>query len=123
MNDSTRKSSALAITVGVLAILTGVIHVGLGIGATETAFRWLFILNGLGYIGLTLIYLFPSLLGGNHAVARWALLTFTALTFALYFIMNGGDAFTSYFGLGDKLVELIVIILLIVDILQARKQS
>jgi hypothetical protein len=86
-------------------------------------FRWLFILNGLGYIGLTLVYLYPRLLGGNHNAARWALLAFTALTFALYFIMNGGDAFTSYFGLGDKLIELIIIILLIVDMLKARKQS
>jgi hypothetical protein len=123
MSTANTKPTLLSIIIGILAIITGVVHFSLGLGEDDELFRWLFMLNGLGYIALTIGYLFPNILGGNHNAARWALLLYTAVTFVLYFVMNGSDAFGSATGLIDKLVELIIIILLFVDMRQARKHA
>lgn len=123
MTNTNSKPTVLAIVIGILAIITGLIHFAAGINADDVMFRWLFILNGLGYIGLTVAYLFPNVVGGNHNAVRWTLLVYTAITFVLYFVFNGSDAFASAMGLADKGVELIIIILLVVDIMRARRSA
>lgn len=123
MSNTNSRPSTLAIIVGILTIVTGLVHFAAGINTDDTMFRWLFILNGLGYVALAIAYLFPNMTGGNHTAVKWTLLVYTAITFVLYFVFNGSDAFANALGLGDKGVELVIIILLLVDIMRSRRAA
>lgn len=96
----------------VLAVITALVHLGLGFSFSNT----LFILNGIGYLALTYALLWPpSFLAGQKSLIRWAFLGYTALTFVLYFVMNGAGAFMigdspNYVGLATKLVELLLVV-------------
>jgi hypothetical protein len=93
----------------ILALITAVVHLMLGIQFSET----LFILNGLGYIGLVgLLYLPLDFLDSYRSYARWALVGYTALTIILYFVMQDAP-FASGLGLFTKAVEVALIGLLL----------
>lgn len=95
-----------------LALITAVIHLILGVQAADI----LFLLNGLGYIGLVgMLYLPLAFLAGYKGYIRWALIGYTALTIILYFAFQGADAFTSIFGLFTKAVEVALIGLLLTE--------
>ena len=69
----------------------------------------LFILNGLGYLGLlAALYLPISQLRNYRGLARWVLLGYTALTVILWVIMGS----RILIGYVDKAIEIILIILL-----------
>lgn len=71
----------------------------------------LFILNGISYLVLiTALYLPP--LARFQRLIRWLLIIFAAVTFVLYFLVNGFHLDT--ISLIDKLVEIVLIILLLV---------
>jgi hypothetical protein len=101
----------------VFTVLTALIHLGLGFSfmSQPDFFGELFILNGLGYLVLMYALLWtPSFLAGQKALVRWAFIGFTALTFILYFVMNGAGAFMmngspNIAGLADKLIEALLI--------------
>ena len=115
MNQSI-KLSGVQWGVVALTVLTAVnLHLVLGIGSPEPMFKVLFILNGLGYIVLLAALYFLSPFAANRSLIRWALLGFTAVTVILYFVFNGADAFSSVFGLVDKTIEVLLIILLFLD--------
>ena len=96
MTDSNTRLLIIGLTVA-----TAVIHIVIG-GA-------LFILNGLGYLGLLgLMYLpLPAL-----DSARPVLIVYTIVTIIGYFVMNP-DPFGSVLGLIDKAIELALVILLV----------
>lgn len=96
-----------------LAVITALIHLGLGISNFGDALSYIFILNGIGYIALVVGLYFIPQLAGQRALIRWALLGFTAVTFILYFVFNFSSL--TPFGLFDKAVELVLIILLWLD--------
>ena len=72
----------------------------------------LFILNGIGYLVLVIALYLPPLARFQRFI-RWLLIMFAAVTFILYFVVNGFHLNT--IGLIDKGVEVVLIILLLID--------
>lgn len=92
-----------------LTVATAVIHFSLLFPDV------LFILNGLGYLGLmAALYFIPQFIPYRKWV-RWAFIGFTALTVILYFLMNGSDAFSNPLGLITKAIEIALIVLLFME--------
>ena len=107
--DEFRTLNAQSYRIMGLALLTGLIHLFLGIqGAIP-----IFILNGLGFIALVAaLYLVPQL-ANLRTYTRWALAAYTAVTIIAYFVVNQ-QPLDSGFGLLTKAVELILLLLLLV---------
>jgi hypothetical protein len=77
----------------------------------------LFILNGLGYLGLLGVLQLPiPQLRRFQSAARWALVAFAALTIVLWLIMAPVYDFIGY---TDKAIEIALIMLLIADAYKA----
>jgi hypothetical protein len=126
----TTRFGALQIAICVLALVTAVIHIYLGVitqimvstqpeataaagGATALGvFAALFYLDALGYIVLTVALYHPAF-ARFRRLTRWALIALTVATIVAYFVLIGGhfDAM----GIGDKLVEVALIVLLVVE--------
>jgi hypothetical protein len=126
----TTRFGALQIAICVLALVTAVIHIYLGVitqimvstqpeataaagGATALGvFAALFYLDALGYIVLTVALYHPAF-ARFRRLTRWALIALTVATIVAYFALIGGhfDAM----GIGDKLVEVALIVLLVVE--------
>ena len=99
-----------------LALGTAGIHLYLGLSFGNT----LFVLNGLGYLGLLAALQLPiPQLARFRGAVRWALVGYTALTIVLYFIDDPGMSI----GYVDKAIEVALISLLLVDAYRARSES
>ena len=114
-----RTSVGLGLGVGifVLALATAVIHLYLAITAIASMGLnfgvMLFILNGLGYLGLVAALQLPiRQLARFRSAARWALVAFTALTIVLFFVMAPEYTIIGYV---DKAIEVALIALLLAD--------
>lgn len=103
------KLSTMDIGIIIATVITGVIHLFLGI----TSGDMLFILNGLGYFALLLVYLLPNFTQWRGWLT-WLFIGYAALTIILYFVVNG-QALQSTLGLVTKLVEVILIVLLFIN--------
>ena len=114
-----RTPVGLGLGVGIflLTLATAGIHLYLAI----TAFTYmglnfgvmLFILNGLGYLGLLAALQLPiRQLARFRSAARWALVAFTALTIVLFFVMAPHYTLIGYV---DKAIEVALIALLLAD--------
>ena len=105
-------TSGVQIGVIVLAAATALIHLYLGLQGFP-----IFILNGLGYLGLLgALYLPIPQLARYHNAARWVLIGYTALTIFLWILIGARTPI----GYIDKLIEVALIALLVLD---ARRQS
>lgn len=95
------------IGIGITTLITGAIHLSLG-GA-------LFVLNGLGFIGLGAAFLLPiSFLQPWKEVVRWLLVGYTLLTIALYFVFHpNGTWQQDGLGIATKFIEILLLLLLI----------
>jgi hypothetical protein len=72
----------------------------------------LFLLNFVGYIVLAIALYLPAL-QRYRQIIRWVLIAYTAVTVILWFLITGGHFdVVSY---GDKIVELGLIVLLLID--------
>jgi len=92
----------------VLAFATALIHLYLAFQFPEGPDP-IFILNGLGYIGLTsLLYLPLPQLAERRGAIRWLLLSYTALTVMLWVLMGARTPLAFV----DKAIELALIALL-----------
>ena len=114
---SSRTSTGVGLGAGIflLALATAVIHLYLGLSFGNT----LFVLNGLGYLGLLAALQLPiPQLARFRPIARWALVGYTTLTIVLYFIDNPGMTI----GYVDKVIEAALISLLLVDAYRARSE-
>ena len=114
-----RTSVGLGLGVGifVLTLATAVIHLYLALTAIGSmGFNvgvMLFILNGLGYLGLVPVLQLPiRQLARFRSAARWVLVAFTALTIVLFFVMAPTYTLIGYV---DKAIEVALIALLLVD--------
>jgi hypothetical protein len=114
-----RTSFGLGLGIGifVLALATAGIHLYLALTAIPyMGFNFgvmLFILNGLGYLGLlTALQLPIPQLSRLRSVARWALIGFAALTIVLFFIMAPEYTILGYV---DKAIEAALIVLLLAN--------
>jgi hypothetical protein len=114
-----RTSVGLGLGVGifVLTMATAIIHLYLALTAIGSmGFNFgvmLFILNGLGYLGLVAALQLPiPQLARFRSAARWTLVAFTALTIVLFFLMAPEYTIIGYV---DKAIEVALIALLLAD--------
>jgi hypothetical protein len=77
----------------------------------------LFLLNGLGYLTLGAAFYLPAL-ARFRPLVRWLLIIFAAVTFVMYFLVNGLHLNT--LAMIDKAVELSLIALLLIDTRRSR---
>ena len=126
----TTRFGALQIAICVLALATAAVHIYLAVltqimiatqpeataaagGATALGlFAALFYLDGLGYVVLTAALYHPAL-ARFRRLARWALIALTAATIVAYFALIQGQY--DALGIGDKIVEVVLIVLLVVE--------
>jgi hypothetical protein len=120
MASSRTSSVGLSLGVGifVLTVATAGIHLYLALTAIATmGFNFgvmLFILNGLGYLGLLAVLQLPiRQLARFRSAARWALIAFAAVTIVLFFIMAPKPY--TILGYVDKAIEVALIALLLAD--------
>ncbi len=98
-----------------LTLATAAIHLYLGLSFGNT----LFVLNGLGYLGILAILQLPiPQLARFRGAARWALMGYAALTIALYLLDNPGMTI----GYIDKAIEVALIALLLANAYSARSE-
>jgi hypothetical protein len=112
-----RTSAGVGLGVGVflLTLATAAIHLYLGLSFGNT----LFVLNGLGYLGILAILQLPiPQLARFRGAARWALMGYAALTIALYLLDNPGMTI----GYIDKAIEVALIALLLADAYRVRSE-
>jgi hypothetical protein len=119
MASSRTSSVGLSLGVGifVLTVATAVIHLYLALTAIGSmGFNFgvmLFILNGLGYLGLLAVLQLPiRQLARFRSAARWVLIAFAALTIVLFFLMAPEYPIIGYV---DKAIEVALIALLLAD--------
>jgi hypothetical protein len=80
----------------------------------------LFLINGIGYLVLGSALYLPAL-ARYRRVVRWLLIIFAAATFMLYFLFNGFRL--SPIVIVDKVAELTLIVLLLIDDRQATRAT
>ena len=103
------KYSGLHLILVAAALVTASIHLYLGVKFADVKF----ILNAIGFVGLTGLYLIPLGIAQRfHEAVRWVLAGFALLTIILWAIINGTIDVT---GVGAKRAELIIIIIMLVD--------
>ena len=114
-----RTSVSLGLEIGIflLTMATAIIHLYLGLSAIGyMGFNFgimLFILNGLGYLGLLAALQLPiPQLARFRSAARWVLVAFAALTIVLFFVMAPEYTIIGYV---DKAIEVALIALLLAD--------
>ena len=119
MASSRSSSVGLSLGVGIflLTLATAVIHLYLALTAISSmGFNFgvmLFILNGLGYLGLLAALQLPiPQLARFQSTTRWALVAYAALTIVLFFVMAPEYTIIGYI---DKAIEVALIALLLAD--------
>lgn len=91
------------------AAVTAGIHLFLGLRFGDV----LFLLNALGYVGLTGLFLIPlKFLQPFREWIRWILIAYSALTILLWAVINGTF---DVLGITAKSAEILLIVLLWVD--------
>jgi hypothetical protein len=116
---SSRTSVGRGLGVGIFLLTVATAGIHLYLALTAISFMglnsgvMLFILNGLGYLGLLAVLQLPiPQLARFRGAARWALVAFAALTIVLFFVMAPEYTILGYV---DKAIEVALIALLIAD--------
>jgi hypothetical protein len=98
----------------VLTLLTAGAHLYLGMQPAEELHTW-FLLNGLGYLVLLAAFLLPQF-SAIHALTRWILLGYTALTIILWVFLGGPqEGKLEPFDVIVKAVEVFLLLFLFLD--------
>ena len=101
-----RSLSSQSKRIAGLALLTGLIHLFLGLQG-----QFILVLNGLGFIALVIgLYLLPQLANWKTQI-RWVLIAYTAVTIVGYFAIVP-QPLDYGLGLVTKAIEVILIVLL-----------
>jgi hypothetical protein len=97
----------------VLTVGTALIHLYLGLQGFP-----LFILNGLGYLGLLAALILPiPVISDYRSLTRWVLVGYTALTIFLWILVGARNSI----GYADKIIELALIVLLVLEARNSRR--
>jgi hypothetical protein len=113
MQNSSQKLGLLQYVLIAAALVTGIIHLALGADFLSNGADIMFLLNGIGFLGLTGLYLLPlAFVLPYRAVVRWVLIGYTVLTIVLWVVMNGQ---LEVGGLAAKLAELAIVVVLLLD--------
>jgi hypothetical protein len=111
----------LQIGIILLAVTTALIHLYLSVKGFMMGQRGpllvMFILNFVGYIVLVTALYLPSL-QRIQSITRWILIAFTTVTVIMWYLISAGHPGIEDYV--DKLVELVLIILLLVEAFQPR---
>lgn len=76
----------------------------------------LFILNGLGYLILLVLYIIPlEITEKYHNLIRWAFITYTMVTIAAWVLIGDKSLPSGAPGYFTKLIEILLVILLLLD--------
>ena len=111
-STSISADGPLRIGVILLTVGTALIHLYLGLQGFP-----LFVLNGLGYLGLLAALILPiPRISEYRNLVRWVLVGYTALTIFLWILVGARNAI----GYTDKIIEVCLIVLLLID---ARRPS
>lgn len=111
MTSPSAAGTALKAGIVLLTLATAVVHLQLNFPDP------VFILDGLGYLALlAALYLPIPQLAGYRNAARWALVGYTALMILLWVLFGARTAI----GYADKLIEVLLITLLLVDARRSR---
>ena len=103
MNVKSKQFGIIQIGIIALAVVTGIIHITLKFPDP------MFILNGLGYLGLTTALFVPlPFLAGRHGLVRYILMGFTLLTILLWVAIG----LRTPLGYITKVIELALLALL-----------
>jgi hypothetical protein len=104
----------------VLAAITAVVHLWLGIGGLLNGDFSLvmFVLNGLGFIGLLAAMFVPGIpiFSTRRKLAGYLMIGFVALTFILFFVVNG----FSYWNAAAVIAKLAELLLIVVTFAHLR---
>jgi hypothetical protein len=113
------SSIGLGLRVGIFlfTLATALIHLYLALSAIPyyglNFGVLLFILNGLGYLGLLVVLQLPiPQLARFRSAARWSLVAYATLTIVLFFLMA---PYYTFIGYVDKAIEVGLIALLLAD--------
>ncbi len=113
MQTSSYKLGGIQILLIAAALITGVIHLGLGSDFLANIGDIMFLLNGIGFIGLAALYLLPlAFLKPYHEIVRWVFAGYSALTVILWVVMNGH---LEPAGIAAKLAEIAIIAVMLID--------
>ena len=111
------SQSLLRTVIIICALVTGVVHLALGVGGIAggrvDTFSILFVLNGLGFIGLLAALFLPNVpfFASNHSLTHFLMIGFAAVTLVLYFVINGVDiAGMGVAAIAAKVAELLLVI-------------
>jgi hypothetical protein len=106
-STSISANGPLRIGVILLTVGTAVIHLYLGFQGFP-----LFVLNGLGYLGLLAALILPiPRISEYRNLTRWVLVGYTALTIFLWILVGSRNAI----GYVDKIIELALMALLVLE--------
>ncbi len=112
-STSISANGPLRIGVILLTVGTAVIHLYLGFQGFP-----LFVLNGLGYLGLLAALILPiPRISEYRNLTRWVLVGYTALTIFLWILVGARNAI----GYVDKIIELALIALLVLEARNSRR--
>ena len=106
---STIKLGPIQIGIILLTVATAVIHLVLGVPKMLI----MFILNGIGYLGLVTALYLPQF-SKYKTWVRWALIAFTAVTIIGWIAVGSRNAI----GYIDKIIEIALIALLVIEMRQ-----
>ena len=113
---TTRRFGGLQVIILLAAMATALIHIRLAFQFPEGV-DGVFLLNGLGYLGLVALLLLPlPALDRPRNIVRWVLIGYTLVT-VLAWLFIGARSPIAYL---DKAIELLLIVCLWLDWQRAR---
>jgi hypothetical protein len=116
MAQQSPRVGPLQLAIILLALATASIHIYLALFVIKPSPDVIFLLNGLGYLGLTAaLYLPLGFLARWRSLIRWVLIGYTALTVLLWVFMALLPGTTTPIGWIAKAIEVTLIVLLFLD--------
>ncbi len=117
---TTRRLGGLQVTIILAAAATALIHIWLAFqfpGGVDPVF----VLNGLGYLGLTALLFLPfGVLDRYRNLIRWVLIAYTLVTIIAWVFVGQKDLWIAYV---DKAIEVVLVIALWLDWQRASRLS
>ena len=106
-STSVSANGPLRVGIILLTVGTALIHLYLGLQGFP-----LFVLNGLGYLGLLAALILPiPRISEYRNLVRWVLVGYTALTIFLWIVVGARNSI----GYVDKIIEIVLVALLVLE--------
>lgn len=113
--DLKKANTAVKVGISMLTLTTAIIHLYLSTLQSEPL-HTLFLLNGLGYIGLLIIFFAPQLKSFHKAIG-WIFFGYTLSTIIMWFFLGGPrEGVIDPFEVTTKAVELTLAIQLLLAV-------